>query len=126
MQISMENKLKYTEWHLTMAFINTVLSQKSKLKRNEAELPVCFLMQMQLYFKNVHGICNQFMYMENYMTTFGIVELYRKKITKTQIVKFAKQSARVYEKQVLLDKPELFLLQGDLLCYVLIYGCKNK
>lgn len=54
--------------------------------------------------------------MENYMTISGIVDLYRKKITKTEIQKFAKQQAWVYEMQVLIDYPELFLGQGDLLC----------
>lgn len=77
MQISMQNKLKYTEWHLITVFLNTVFSQKNKLKRNEAQLPVCFLMKMQLYFKNVHRICNYLTYTENYITISGIVELYR-------------------------------------------------
>lgn len=35
---------------------------------------------MQLYFENVHGICNYFIYMKNDITISGIVELYRKQI----------------------------------------------
>lgn len=68
-----------------MAFINTVISQKNKLTRNEAQLPVCFLTKMQLYFKNVHGICNYFTYMKNYITISGIVELYRNKLLKQKL-----------------------------------------